>query len=69
VELQHRLEPWNAGLVGERGMLNYRLGRMDEALSDLEAYVSAGSAPEANPGALRLLDQLRLRYGGLGETR
>lgn len=69
VELQHRLEPWNALLIGERGMLNYRLGHMEESLRDLETYVAAGEVPEANPGALRLLDQLRLRYGGLGESR
>jgi len=69
VELQLRLEPWNALLVGERGMLNYRLGNVEQALADLETYVSAGDRPEANPGALRLLDQLRLRYGGLGESR
>lgn len=69
VELQHRLEPWNAMIIGERGMLNYRLGKMEAALADLEAYVGAGEVPDANPGALRLLDQLRLRYGGLGESR
>ena len=69
VELQLRLEPWNALLVGERGMLHYRLGDVEGALRDLESYVSAGDKPEANPGALRLLDQLRLRYGGLEETR
>ena len=69
VELQLRLEPWNALMTGERGMLRYRLGDLEGALSDLEAYVSAGDAPEANPGALRLLDQLRLRYGGPGGPR
>ena len=71
VELQHRLEPWNATLVGERGMLCYRLGRVQDALHDLERYVSAAGhdRPEANPGAVRLLDQLRLRYGGPGEAR
>ena len=69
VELQHRLEPWNAMLVGERGMLRYRLGDIEGAMSDLEAYVSASERAEANPGAIRLLDQLRLRHGGMGETR
>ncbi len=39
VELQHRLEPWNAVLLGERGMLHYRLGHLDDAMNDLEAYV------------------------------
>mgnify|MGYP000941597583 CR=1 FL=1 len=71
VEMQVRLEPWNAALVGERGMLSYRLGRSDDALRDLERYVSASGHDrvEANPGAVRLLDQLRLRYGGTGEAR
>jgi regulator of sirC expression with transglutaminase-like and TPR domain len=69
VELSHRLEPWNAALVGERGMLNYRLGRLEEALADLEAYVSAGDKPEVSPGAIRLLDQLRLLQGGSGDIR
>ncbi|MEO8540434.1 MAG: transglutaminase-like domain-containing protein [bacterium] len=71
VELQLKLEPWNASLVGERGMLCYRLGRTEDALRDLERYVSAAGndRPDANPGALRLLDQLRLRFGGTGEPR
>ncbi len=71
VELQLRLEPWNAALVGERGMLSYRVGRTDDALRDLERYVGALGAErtEPNPGAVRLLDQLRLRYGGTGEPR
>lgn len=69
VELQHRLEPWNAAFVGERGMLNYRLGNMQAAMEDLEAYVLAADTPRTNTSAIRLLDQLRLRYGGSGETR
>jgi regulator of sirC expression with transglutaminase-like and TPR domain len=69
LELQLRLEPWNAALVGERGMLHYRLGRPGEALRDLEAYVSSGARLETSTGAIRLLDQLRLRYGGTGEPR
>ncbi|MGE3077221.1 MAG: SirB1 family protein [Dehalococcoidia bacterium] len=69
VELQHRLEPWNAVLLGERGMLHYRLGHLEEAMNDLEAYVAATDRPEMNPGAIRLLDQLRLRHGGMGESR
>jgi regulator of sirC expression with transglutaminase-like and TPR domain len=69
LELQHRLEPWNPLIIGERGMLNYRVGRHDRALDDLEAYVSAGNRSDANPGALRVLDQLRLRQGGSGEPR
>jgi regulator of sirC expression with transglutaminase-like and TPR domain len=69
VEFQHRLEPWNAVLVGERGMLHYRLGHLDAAMEDLEAYVAATERPEMNPGAIRLLDQLRRRQGGMGESR
>jgi regulator of sirC expression with transglutaminase-like and TPR domain len=69
LELMLRLEPWNANLVGERGMLHYRLGRVEAALADLEAYVSASEGPVASRGALRLLDQLRLQQGGLGELR
>lgn len=57
VELQLRIEPWNALLVGERGMLHYRLGRPDLALADLERYVKA--APRAAVGARLLLNQLR----------
>lgn len=69
LELQLRLEPWNTNLVGERGMLHYRLGRMEAALEDLEVYVSASEGEVASRGALRLLDQLRLQQGGMGELR
>jgi regulator of sirC expression with transglutaminase-like and TPR domain len=63
VELWLRLEPWNATLVGERGMLQYRLGRPDRALIDLQRYVEA-AAPESVSGpARRLLEHLRLRGG------
>jgi regulator of sirC expression with transglutaminase-like and TPR domain len=68
IELQLRLEPWNVALIGERGMLRYRLGRLDEALPDLETYVSV-TEKDASPGAIRLLDQLRLRYRNMGESR
>ncbi len=43
VELSLRLEPWNATLVGERGMLYYRLGEPGRALDDLQQYVGAVS--------------------------
>jgi regulator of sirC expression with transglutaminase-like and TPR domain len=69
LELMLCLEPWSANLVGERGMLHYRLGRMESALTDLEAYVSASDGPVPSRGALRLLDQLRLQQGGMGELR
>lgn len=64
LELHLRLEPWNAPLIGERGMLHYRLGRLEQALDDLETYVTAGDRPVTSPGAIRLLDHLRLRRGG-----
>ena len=64
VELLLCIEPWNAALVGERGMLNYRSGRPERALEDLERYVAAGGVRSVSRGALRLLDELRLRYGG-----
>lgn len=69
VELLLLIEPWNAQLVGERGMLNYRLGNPEEALIDLERYVTAGEPQSVNAGARRLLDELRLRYGGSEELR
>jgi len=50
-------------------MLHYRLGRVAEAFRDLEAYVSSGDRLDTSTGAIRLLDQLRLRYGGTGEPR
>ncbi len=68
IELQLRLAPWNVSLIGERGMLRYRLGRLEEALPDLETYVTAAE-PGASPGAVRLLDQLRIRYRNMGESR
>jgi regulator of sirC expression with transglutaminase-like and TPR domain len=68
VELALAIEPWNADLVGQRGMLLYRLGRPAEALEDLERYVEAGQRDTVNPGALRLLDELRVRYRGTEEV-
>lgn len=63
VELLLCIEPWNAQLVGERGMLNYRLGRPNEALNDLERYVAANAAQSVSAGARRLLDELRSHLG------
>ncbi|GAB4337688.1 MAG: SirB1 family protein [Dehalococcoidia bacterium] len=68
VELQIRLEPWNASLVGERGMLRYRLGQHHLALHDLERYVGASERETAHRGAVRLLDELRLRLEREGEN-
>jgi regulator of sirC expression with transglutaminase-like and TPR domain len=69
VELLLLIEPWNAALVGERGMLNYRLGNRAEALIDLERYVAAGEPQSVNAGARRLLDELRLQFGSREELR
>jgi regulator of sirC expression with transglutaminase-like and TPR domain len=62
IDLLLCLEPWNAQLVGERGMLHYRLGNPEAALDDLEQYVHAAGRDTASSGALRLLDELRSRY-------
>lgn len=67
IELGLVIEPWNAALVGQRGMLLYRLGRPVEALEDLERYVGAGQRQTVSAGAIRLLDELRLRYRTTGE--
>lgn len=68
VNLLLKLEPWNATLTGERGMLNYRLGNAVAALDDLERYVEATGRPQVSAGALRLLNELRLHHGGREET-
>lgn len=62
VDLLLELEPWNAGLLGERGMLRYRLGDPERALEDLEGYARANPALTAHRGALRLLEELRTRF-------
>ena len=67
VELCLVLEPWNAALVGERGMLHYRLGDPSAALADLQRYVGAAKPDGVSAGALRLLQELRLRLGGSEE--
>ncbi len=63
VELSLRLEPWNAALTGERGMLNYRLGAFSAALDDLDRYVRASAPEMVSAGARRLLEQLRTTHG------
>ncbi len=68
VELRLRIEPWNAALVGERGMLHYRLGRPALALADLERYVDSGGREATASGAIRLLNELRSRHGTAEET-
>jgi regulator of sirC expression with transglutaminase-like and TPR domain len=64
IELQLQLEPWNVSLIGERGMLKYRMGKPRQALADLENYVRASAPGPVSAGALRLLDQLRHREEG-----
>jgi len=64
IDLQLCIEPWNVDLVGERGMLHYRLGQHRLALADLSRYVGAGSRGTVAGAAVRLLDELRLRYPG-----
>jgi len=68
VELRLRIEPWSAALVGERGMLHYRLGSPALALADLERYVDAGGREAGASGAVRLLNELRSRQGTAEET-
>ncbi len=58
-----RLEPWNAALYLERGLLHYQQGEEALALADLERYVGSGE-PDLNPRALRVLDTLRSRLEG-----
>jgi len=69
VELALRIEPWNAALVGERGMLYYRLGTPDLALHDLQRYVDSSEPGTVSAGARRLLDELRLRTEGSTDPR
>lgn len=57
-----RLEPWNAALYLERGLLHYQQGEEALALTDLERYVEGGE-PDLSPRALRILDDLRSRLG------
>lgn len=68
VGLRLRLEPWNAALHLERGLLHYRRGATALALDDLERYVAgADAAPDAR--VVRLLDELRARGGRERESR
>jgi regulator of sirC expression with transglutaminase-like and TPR domain len=68
VDLQLSLEPWNSTLVGERGMLNYRLGDEQGALGDLQSYVAANEREATYVGATRLLEHLRIRLRTDEET-
>ena len=52
------LEPGDATLARERGLLLVRCGRLDEALPVLEAYAEAASGKEAEM-TLRLVEALR----------
>jgi len=59
VVLQLQIEPWNVSLVGERGMILYRLGDVHGAERDLECFVDADAARAHEVGAARLLDRIR----------
>lgn len=59
------LEPWNATLIGERGMLHYRLGDARAAAADLERYVEAAGAGATQATAMRLLTELKSRTMGM----
>ncbi len=61
IELALVIEPWNATLVGERGMVYYRMGKHEQALADLQRYIEASAPESVSAGARRLLDELRLR--------
>lgn len=60
-----RLEPWNAALYLERGLLHHQQGGEALALADLERYVGSGAA-DLSPRALRVLEDLRMRHGREG---
>ena len=57
------LEPWNAALYLERGLLQYQQGEEALALADLQRYVDSGEQ-DLNPRAIRVLDILRSRLEG-----
>lgn len=61
VELALCIEPWNGDLIGERGMLRYRLGEYRPALDDLEQYASEHMG-SGHPTAMRMLEELRQRF-------
>lgn len=69
VELALCIEPWSKDLVGERGMLRYRLGDYESALDDLESYASANASERQHPAALKMLEALRSRLGRGGSLR
>jgi regulator of sirC expression with transglutaminase-like and TPR domain len=68
VDLLLCIEPWNASLTGERGMLAFRLGNSSGALDDLERYVGATAPESASSGARRLLHQLRIQLASEERT-
>ncbi len=63
VDLALCLEPWNTDLIGERGMLRYRLGAYDLALDDLERYAGVNNGGPGHPAAFKILEALRERLG------
>lgn len=61
VELALCIEPWNGDLIGERGMLRYRLGEFRPALEDLEQYAGEHTG-SGHPAAMKMLEELRIRF-------
>ncbi|MEX2081271.1 MAG: tetratricopeptide repeat protein, partial [Dehalococcoidia bacterium] len=62
VEFMVRLEPWNAALVGERGLLHYRLGNMEGAFRDLQSYMESDDARSVPTAARLALAELRIKF-------
>lgn len=56
IELMTTVTPWDLDQIRDRGLVHYRLGRIDEAVSDLEVYAS--NAPEG-PALDSVRDALR----------
>jgi regulator of sirC expression with transglutaminase-like and TPR domain len=50
------IEPWNVDLIGERGLLRYRMNDARGAVRDLEQYVehSAQPGPDGPPRGLEI---------------
>lgn len=69
VEMLLCIEPWNSALVGERGLLHYRLGHDKPALADLEAYVAFRGIQPCPPAAHAALAELRTKLAHNQESQ
>jgi regulator of sirC expression with transglutaminase-like and TPR domain len=56
IELMTTVTPWDLDQIRDRGLVHYRLGEIEEAVSDLEVY--AQHAPEG-PALDSVRDALR----------